>query len=251
MNLNRIRTYCGEPTEVLGAGFIYPVKLLEWDRFILLASKFLMTSDLFLRRRLELSEQIKLFDFITVNAIVNSSDGYSGLNDIAEAFSIVFRKEVKVGLRGKAKNQEVYFSVAKMGIIDRNNYDEVRKVIMEQNLMFDPIVAKDEKSQKIIDRGIERLRSGNPEVDIESMIVAVSIFKEIDLNNLTYYQLRADFEMISRIETNRAIPIYRANGADVEPMNLTQELSIHKNPYGADVLFRKRNDAETMDMLKL
>ena len=56
--------------------------------------------------------------------------------------------------------------------------------------------------------------------------------------------------MISRIETNRAIPIYRANGADVEPMNLTQELSIHKNPYGADVLFRKRNDAETMDMLK-
>lgn len=250
MNLNRIKTYCGEPIEVARAGHIYPVKLLEWDSFVKLASKFLMTSDLFLRRRLSLSENIKLFDFITINAIVSSEDGYSGLKEMEQLFSIVFRKEVKVGMRGKMSKQEVFFMVDKKGIIDRNNYEEVRKIIMEQNLLFDPVVAKNEKSQKIIDNAIERMRGDKPPMDIEAMVVIVSMFKKIDINEITYYQLRADFEMFSKIEQNRAIPIYRVNGAEIDLINLTQEMDIHKNPYGMDVLFRKRNDNEMLQNLK-
>lgn len=250
MNLNRVRTYCGEPTEVERAGFIYPVKLLEWDEFIKLAGRFLMTNDLFLRRRLSLSEDIKLFDFITINAIISSEDGYSGLREMEKLFSIAFRTEVKVGLRGKTKGREVYFTVDKKGIIDKNNYEEVRKVIMEQNLLFDPVVAKNERSQEIIDKAIEKLQGGKPPMDIEAMVVMVSLFKNININEMTYYQLRADYEMISKMEQNRAIPIYRVNGAEIDLNNLTEEMSIHKNPYGMDVLFRKRDDSEMMQNLK-
>lgn len=250
MNLNRVKTYCGEPVEVPRAGFLYSVKLLEWDIFTELAGKYLMISDAFLRKRLGLGEEIKLFDFITLQAIMSSETGYEKLHEMEQMFGIVFRKEVKVGLRGEVKSQEVYFTVDGKGIIDRNNYDEVRKTIMEQNLLFDPIVAKTEKSQAIINKGIERLRSGVPPVDIEAMVVVVSLYKNINLNELTYYQLRADYEIISKMESNRAIPIYRVNGAEIELYNLAEELSIHKNPYGADVLFRKRNDNDMLQKLK-
>ena len=250
MNLNRIKTYCGKPLEVPRAGFLYPVKLLEWDVFTTLAGKYLMTSDEFLRKRLGLGEEVKLFDFITLQAILSSKTGYENLHEMEQLFSIVFRTEVKVGLRGRANKKEVYFTVDGKGIIDRNNYDEVRSIIMEQNLFFDPIVAKTAKSQEIIDKGIERLRDGVPPVDIEAMIVVVSLRKNIDIDELTYYQLRADYEIITKIESNRAIPLYRVNGADIELYNLTEELSIHKNPYGADVLFRKRNDNDMLQKLK-
>lgn len=250
MNLNRVKTYCGEPTEVERAGYIYPVRLLEWEVFLPLANKFLMTSDLFLRRRLSLSENIKLFDFITINAVISSEDGYSGLKEMEHLFSIVFRTEVKVGMRGKVSEQEIYFVVDKKGIIDRDNYDEVRKTIMEQNLMFDPVVAKNEKSQKIIDRAITKLHENKNPMDMEAMVVAVSTFKKINISEITYYQLRADYEMFSKIEQNRAIPIYRANGAKFDLINLTDEMDIHKNPYGMDVLFRKRDDNQMMEKLK-
>lgn len=250
MNLNRIRTYCGQPIEVSRAGFIYPVKILEWESFKNLASKYLFTNDEYLRKRLNLTDDIKLFDFITLQAVVSSNDGYEKLHEMEELFSIVFRTDVKVGLRGKTKSKEIYFTVDGKGIIDRNNYEEVRSVIMEQNLMFEPIVAKTEKSQKIIDKGIERLKSGAPSVDMEAMIVVVSLYKKIDLEEITYYQLCADYEIITKMEQNRAIPYYQVNGAKVEMYNLTEELSIHKNPYGADVLFRKRNDNEMLKNLK-
>ena len=82
------------------------------------------------------------------------------------------------------------------------------------------------------------------------MIVVVSLHKNINLDELTYYQLRADYEIITKIEANRAIPLYRVNGAEVDMYNLTDELSIHNNPYGADALFRKRNDGEMLNKLQ-
>ena len=250
MNLNRIKTYCGKPIEVSRAGYLYPVRILEWEEFTKLAGRFLMTSDEFLRKRLKLEEEIKLFDFITLQAIMTSKTGFENLKEMEQLFSIVFRSEVKANLRGRVGNKEVYFIVDGKGIIDRNNYEEVRSIIMEQNLLFDPIVAKTAKSQEVIDRGIGRLRRGNPTVDVEAMIVVVSLHKNINLDELTYYQLRADYEIITKIEANRAIPLYRVNGAEVDMYNLTDELSIHNNPYGADALFRKRNDGEMLNKLQ-
>ena len=251
MNLDRIRSYCGEPTEVDRAGFIYPVRLIEWERFTQLASMYLMTCDLFLRRRLSLSDEIKLFDFVTIQAVLASKDGEERLKELEELFSIVFRTQVQYRIRKTTKMPEIYFLVNKMGIIDRDNYEEVRRVIMEQNILFDPIIGKSEAAQQAIDNAIARLKRGKTDLDIESMFIAVSMFKkDIDINEITYYQLRADYEMLTRIEQNRIIPIYQVNGVKIEQTELSKPLSIHKNPYGMDVLFKKRDDNKVQSMMK-
>ena len=117
MNLNRIKTYCGKPIEVSRAGYLYPVRILEWEEFTKLAGRFLMTSDEFLRKRLKLEEEIKLFDFITLQAIMTSKTGFENLKEMEQLFSIVFRSEVKANLRGRVGNKEVYFIVDGRGLL--------------------------------------------------------------------------------------------------------------------------------------
>ena len=41
-------------------------------------------------------------------------------------------------------------------IISRDNYAEIREIMMEQSFLFDPLIGADEKSQKRIDRAIQK-----------------------------------------------------------------------------------------------
>ena len=79
------------------------------------------------------------------------------------------------------------------------------------------------------------------ETNIESMLVLVSRHRDINGLDYTYYRLRADYEMELRLEQSRAIPTYRAVGADVPSIELGEVLSMHSDPYSKDKLF-KRND---------
>ena len=114
---------------------------------------------------------------------------------------------------------------------------------MEQNLIYEPIVAPNQKSQDIIDKAIMRLANSGSDVEtnIESMIILVSRHRDINGLDYTYYRLRADYEMELRLEQSRAIPTYRAVGADVPNIELGEVLSMHSDPYSKDKLF-KRND---------
>jgi hypothetical protein len=128
-------------------------------------------------------------------------------------------------------------------LITRDNFDEIRELIMEQNLIYEPIVAPNQKSQDIIDKAIMRLANSGSDVEtnIESMLVLVSRHRDINGLDYTYYRLRADYEMELRLEQSRAIPTYRAVGADVPSIELGEVLSMHSDPYSKDKLF-KRND---------
>ena len=128
-------------------------------------------------------------------------------------------------------------------LITRDNFDEIRELIMEQNLIYEPIVAPNQKSQDLIDKAIMRLANSGSDVEtnIESMLVLVSRHRDINGLDYTYYRLRADYEMELRLEQSRAIPTYRAVGADVPSIELGEVLSMHSDPYSKDKLF-KRND---------
>ena len=72
------------------------------------------------------------------------------------------------------------------------------------------------------------------------MIVLVSKGRKID-EDYTFYQLQADYEMELRLEQSRAIPVYRAVGADIEPIVLAEVLSMHEDPYSFDKMFKKND----------
>lgn len=250
-----LKDYLGQ-FEVVGGIKLYPVKVLDWDEFQPLSSKFLLYGYDFLDFRLGADENTLLFDLmvsIITNDIINGSKQECRLlKDFERMFSIVLRKECHVMVDNKSGKWWVSFDDGN-GVIDRDNYDEIRDVILRQNLIHEPLIVPDEYSQKIIDDGIRALSSGGRKSDLESMVAYVCNLKGIDANEMadySYYRLRCDVEMWQRIEMNRAIHIYKSQGAKCQTINEFKEFECHKNPYSWDALFEKdKGDGEMAKMM--
>lgn len=233
----------GLPSKV-GEIDVYPITILEWNEFEKIAPKFLLYGDRFLKYKLKAPKDVKLFDFLVTlisQDVVNTPDGEvcTTLKDFERMFSMVLHKDVQLMYSSKTKSWLLKFDG---GWIDRENYNDFRKVIMEMNLIHEPVIAPNEFSQKILDDAIKSMSKGGEKVDLEAMIVYVTTFMGMKPNEfiqMTYYQLRAKFEMCQRIQTSDAIHIYRSVGAKVEPLNVAQALTIKENPYSFDKLVKK------------
>lgn len=235
-----------------------PVRLMDWEKFIPVAYEMLRLNNELLRKRLKLDESVLLYDYVLEYMIKMSEErfgqeGSFALVLISSVFSLCYRLPVEPMLQKKDGDVNLVFKIGDNDedLITRDNYEEIRAIIMEQNLIFEPIVAPNKKSQDIIDKAIERKRSSgsNVETNIESMIILVSKSRPVT-EDYTYYQLQADYEMVLRLEQSRAIPTYRAVGADIDPIELGAILSIHEDPYSFEKMFRKNDRSKDSEMLK-
>ena len=235
-----------------------PVRLMDWEKFIPVAYEMLRLNNELLRKRLKLDESVLLYDYVLDYMIKMSEErfgqeGSFALVLICSVFSLCYRLPVEPMLQKKDGEVNLVFKIGDNDedLITRDNYEEIRTMIMEQNLIFEPIVAPNKKSQDIIDKAIERKRSSgsNVETNIESMIILVSKSRPVT-EDYTYYQLQADYEMVLRLEQSRAIPTYRAVGADIDPIELGAILSIHEDPYSFEKMFRKNDRSKDAEILK-
>lgn len=235
-----------------------PVRLMDWEKFIPVAYEMLRLNNELLRKRLKLDESVLLYDYVLDYMIKMSEErfgqeGSFALVLISSVFSLCYRLPVEPMLQKKDGDVNLVFKIGDNDedLITRDNYEEIRAMIMEQNLIFEPIVAPNKKSQDIIDKAIERKRGSgsNVETNIESMIILVSKSRPVT-EDYTYYQLQADYEMVLRLEQSRAIPTYRAVGADIDPIELGAILSIHEDPYSFEKMFRKNDRSKDAEMLK-
>ena len=235
-----------------------PVRLMDWEKFIPVAYEMLRLNNELLRKRLKLDESVLLYDYVLDYMIKMSEErfgqeGSFALVLICSVFSLCYRLPVEPMLQKKDGEVNLVFKIGDNDedLITRDNYEEIRTMIMEQNLIFEPIIAPNKKSQDIIDKAIERKRSSgsNVETNLESMIILVSKSRPIT-EDYTYYQLQADYEMVLRLEQSRAIPTYRAVGADIDPIELGAILSIHEDPYSFEKMFRKNDRSKDAEILK-
>lgn len=240
--------YLGRYEEVCGIK-VYPVRLLDWEEFSPLANKFLLYGYDFLWYRTQAEEDTKLFDLIVaiVSSEVLSTEDVNckSVKDIERLFSISLRKFVKYRLNEKNNQWELLTEDG--NVINRDNYDSIRDVIMRQNLIHEPLIVEDEYSQEIIDNGIKALSKGGGDFSFESMVSYVCCLKGIDakeLDDYSYYRLRCDIEMLQRVETNRAIHIYRSQGAKASTINEFKGFECKKNPYSWEALFTKYDSRE-------
>lgn len=235
-----------------------PVRLMDWEKFIPVAYEMLRLNNELLRKRLKLDESVLLYDYVLDYMIKMSEErfgqeGSFALVLISSVFSLCYRLPVEPMLQKKDGDVNLVFKIGDNDedLITRDNYEEIRAMIMEQNLIFEPIIAPNKKSQDIIDKAIERKRGSgsNVETNIESMIILVSKSRPVT-EDYTYYQLQADYEMVLRLEQSRAIPTYRAVGADIDPIELGAILSIHEDPYSFEKMFKKNDRSRDAEMLK-
>ena len=220
----------------------FPVRLMDWDEYNDVAYPILVISPTYLTRRLELSEDdISLFEFVVYKHIKEDS-----IDKMEKMFSMAFKESVKGMLYRHNGHEEVRFVFESDTdfYINKDNYLEVRQILMAQSFYFDPIVGKDERSQEVIDKAIKRIvkNKSTDDYNMESQIALVrSELGERDWYNYTYYELKVDYYTIIRKENYRAIHVYRVMGSDAKIPDFSATNEAHINPLGEEVIFKKND----------
>ena len=252
-----IKDYLSLPEEVEGLGKIYPISILDWNEFSETARTYLLYSYDFLKYRCQLDESVKLLDFIMALILQDKTeeDGVQALKKFIQMISFTFREPVKSFFHPSTQSWVFLIGEEKDSrYLTRDNFDRYREVVMRQNLLFEPLVAPNEFSQKTIDDAILKMSRRAPESDLETMLALVSVVKGISpeqFKTYSYYQLRADYEISQRLEHNRFIHLYRSQGAKTEPVNLSAKLEMLENPYSFEKLFKKVDVAKEEKFQKM
>lgn len=236
-----IKDYLNLPETIEGVGQLHAVSILEWDEFYALAQQFLFFSYDYLRYRLKM-EELKMFDFLVAICLQpeEADQRVENLTNLQRLFELVFKQPVQSAM--SPQTGEWIFKIGETGILTRDRFDEVKSIIMRQNLLYEPLIVQDENAQRFINEHLERTSRSGEATEIESMLAYVSVVKGIppeQFQTYTYYQLRVDFEIAQKMDNNLYIHMYRTQGAKAEPCYIAGPLSVHESPYSLDKLFNK------------
>lgn len=237
-----LTNYFGKPQMLEGVGEVYPISVLEWETFRPLAERFLLISYDLLQKRFKVSKDVKLLDALIqmVLSCENESDRTFHFKQLEQLFSLTLHVPIK-GYYDTKENQWLFLDSSQKVCLHRENYDAWRTIVMNQNLLYEPLIVEDERVQSDIDKAFLRMES-KEESSIESILAYVSCFKGMkptDLADYTYYQLRCDYEMCQRMDLSNASHLYLAQGGKGTVPSIASPLSIHENPFSIDKIFKK------------
>lgn len=226
-----------KPQYIHGVGCIYPVLLKDWDEF-------------------ESNSKILFFD--NTNLVSNDeSQNYPLLTKLMYGFEdpkifISLISILKIALRVD-EIKSVQFTDGEHGlyidelhVIRPNDYDEIRNIIIKQNIIILPKVYKNAETQKWAERVLEARKKNAPNVTLEDMITTVSVMKGVhywDLENYNMYQLKSDFERVCQIKNNESESLVFANPyvdlSKVKISHFAESFDLYRSPY--DDVFKDKS----------
>lgn len=258
--------YFMHPQVIEGIGEVYPIKIKEYNEFNELASKYLLAGRKWLTNICKYPKENYVLDFFVQNALIYLNMKFNSefnaedesiklleendiirydLNEMSKLFSMSLRQEVKFELLDIMENGIVDYRF-KIGdtenYITKFNYDKYRALVMEQNLLFEPLTSPSAKGNEVIQNAIKVLSKNGVSQSLASVCSAVSTSKGVsdaELQEYTYYRLMYDFETFNRVNNNLIHALFMSQGSkDVEITHLGQKIDLNKDPY-ANLL--KRN----------
>jgi hypothetical protein len=219
----------GKSKHLDGIGDIFPIKIKDYDEFDKCSSALYYT-----KQHFQIEEEYPL-----LTLLISLRDDKL-IKDLEKLFSLVTQKEVFF-----ISTENIYgFVIDEEHMISADNYDEVRKVIMKQNLMFEQKVYKDELVRKWVEKAMKARSKNAVEVGIEDMLTTIHVVSGISYDKLmdyTIYQLQASFNRISKIKGYDTNIAFKCAGA--EKINLdyfAEKIDMFKSPY--DDILKKKED---------
>jgi hypothetical protein len=236
MSLNHI---FGKPKFVEGVGNIYPIRLKDWDEFEENCRPLLLT-----KKHFQVEEDIPLLDLVVF-----------GLRDeqVIKNLEIAFKLALRVEQVTFAYNENYYFFMAnENSIIHNGNYEEVKRIILEQNLLFEPKVYKDPLMQKWAEKVLEARRKNAPNITLEDKVSTVAALNGKhywDLEEYTIYQLEMEFARICAVKNydvqSHLLARDYVNPADIKLDHFAEKIDMFKNPY--DDLFKSKDKLKNIN----
>lgn len=249
--MSKTQDILGKPTNIEFIGDIYPVLIKDYDEFMKVANALTYSYDHFdlveLAKIIGVAkEELKLLDLITI--ISTQTNTYEQtFNSLASVFSFALRKQINY-LDGA--NGVLFHSEDHSTNIDRYNYDEIRQVVMRQNLIFTPKVFKNKLAQEWAEKVLKARAKSSSNITLEDILTTVSVMDGKhywDLENYTYYQVKADFDRICKIKNYDSMSILLANpyAGKLDIEHFAESMDMHKNPY--DDVFKSKNKLQGLN----
>jgi hypothetical protein len=221
-----------KPTKIEGLGLIYPVKVKDWDEF-----EENVTPIMYSKNHIPIEEDLPLLDRLILlrdEKIIES---------LCKIFSLVFRCE---NFDFIIDEYNYHFVNEHKQSINNLNYEELRKNILHQNILFEPKIYKSPALQKWAEKVLQARGKNSPNVTMEDMLSTVSVMSGKhywDLGEYSIYQLRYDFNRICKIKNFESQSMMFANPyADLSKMKMehfAENIDMYENPY--DSLFKEKN----------
>jgi hypothetical protein len=207
--------------------YIYPVKLKDYDKFQDLSKILYISKNHFGENEYPLLALL----FMARDSLGIGLENL--ITNLSELFSLITNKKAQF-ITGKVEG----FLLDDNNFISVHNYEDIRKIIMKQNLMFEQKVYKNPKVQEWANKVLESKSKNQPKIGMEEILTTVSVFTGKhywDLENYTIYQIYSEFYRIRKLKSYDISAMARSHGADVEIDDFAEDLDIYKNPY--DSLF--------------
>ena len=280
--MSDLKNYFMQPRSMKCGLNVYPIKIIEYEKFKKLAAKYIILNIKQLnnhRKQNKLQElQVdELYDYIIL--LIENNENYKLLlnhinklnelnekqreeilNNIGYLRDVMLNKNViekninqysheefcelielsvrkKVIYNPQLKSFEIYSDDNELeSVINKLNFNEFREIVMNQNLLYEPIIAPTKQAQKYIDAKLSN--TNGVESDLEAIVAFVCTNSmSADINNYTYYRLMADFYSLMKQLSRSDMICYSAggmtqkNGKPLDIPNIIDKLGINNNPY--------------------
>lgn len=231
--MDSVKYIFSKPQFIEGVGNIYPIKVIDNDEFNECSNIILYSKNHF---NIDDIEQYKLLDILI--SVFNEE----AIKKLTQLFSLVLRKDVSFiiadnyyGFRIDDTNDYCDFRINN-NIINSDNYDTVREIILKQNILFEPKVFKNKLVQQWAEKVLEARRKNGVKITMEDMITTVKVYEGIsyeEVANMSLYQLYADFKRISKLMGYEKDITFLAAGADIKNIeHYAEEVDMFEDPYG-------------------
>lgn len=251
-----LKDYINLPEYINNIGNVYPVNVLEYERFKELASKYIVID----KRQIEVEKHItiNLTSFEIVLARIEQFTElnkyylrgcldekandifmqmpYLDIDEFIEVLSIILKRNDIIfdDIKGRfiiGKDIEDKF-------IDKSNFDKFKKIVMRQNLLFTPLYYEDRILQGLLNnlRKQKNSQDNGEGVDLETILQILSLKKGVnpqEFQNYTYYQAMSDFSRLQLIENYEWIKGIQTSGfgsKDIEIPNIFENINLNKHP---------------------
>lgn len=239
-----VKNIFNKPEIITGVGEIHSVLMKDYDEFMDISNILTYNYEHFniesIKKELNVDEEIKLLDLLSIY-LSHSDQENKAFKNLARLFTMVLHKEIHyetneyIGLYFTSKDKKT--------VIDRSNYDQVRKIIMKQNVIIEPPIIKNDIVREWVEAAINARAKNSVDIRMEDMIttVAYNSGKHYwDLENYSIYQLKSEFQRIVKDKTYHTNVQFKCAGSDkVGNEHYAENTDMYKSPY--DDIIKNKN----------
>lgn len=230
-----------EPCYLDSLGYIYPVLTKDYNRFSKYA-KYIVFSEKHLNLQLNLSllECLILLSMETIGG--EEKDAYCQcILQLESLFSIITRTDVRI----RDYNNLIFSDDKKTVVIDTDNFNTLRKIVLKQNMLQEPKIYTDPYQAKWMEKARIAKMKNTPTVDIGEIITIVSCGTgktyEV-IKNQNILQLYADYYRLIQVANYEAITLFKTVSEKLPDIKYIEPIvnELYKDP-DADMRINSNN----------